>query len=244
MPTYLSALTKIEAVNRILRAGGEAPVTNLTAPTLAADPNVARAVEVLDETSREVQTLGWRFNTEFGYEVLPTVEDFDWTDSLGTVTPLNIFQAPAGLLSFAVSATAEQQGGNYVDTTVRVARRWTVGGSAAPVLYDRALNRDGFYGRRALYLDCIFGFDFDFLPQSARTYITLLAARKYLKDVVGSRDLVGLTDEDLADALRTLKRDQGEEDDFNIFRNASVYATRGGRPFGPSGVLDFRGSPS
>lgn len=52
--------TKIESVNSMLSAVGEAPITNL-------DEDLAEAqiaVSILDEVSREVQSQGWTWNTE------------------------------------------------------------------------------------------------------------------------------------------------------------------------------------
>jgi hypothetical protein len=52
--------TKLEAVNIILGAAGEAPVSTLTEATL----DVANAASILDELTRVIQVEGWTFNTE------------------------------------------------------------------------------------------------------------------------------------------------------------------------------------
>jgi hypothetical protein len=56
----ITPTTKIESVNSMLSAVGEAPITNL-------DEDLAEAqiaVSILDEVSREVQSQGWTWNTE------------------------------------------------------------------------------------------------------------------------------------------------------------------------------------
>ena len=52
--------TKIESVNSMLSAVGEAPITNLDEDLAEAQ----MAVNALDTTSREVQSRGWSWNTD------------------------------------------------------------------------------------------------------------------------------------------------------------------------------------
>ena len=52
--------TKIESVNSMLSAVGEAPITNLDEDLAEAQ----MAVNTLDTTSREVQSRGWSWNTD------------------------------------------------------------------------------------------------------------------------------------------------------------------------------------
>lgn len=58
MPT--SSSTRLEAVNTILRAADETPVANLADE---ADVNTIMAEQTLDKTDREVQNVGWTFNS-------------------------------------------------------------------------------------------------------------------------------------------------------------------------------------
>lgn len=57
-------LSKIDAVNLMLEAIWESPVSTLDVSGVA---SVATAKRVLDETSRSVQTRGWAFNLEYDY---------------------------------------------------------------------------------------------------------------------------------------------------------------------------------
>ena len=74
----LASTTKLNAINTILSAVGEAPINSLTG-TLTADVRLAEAI--LDETSREVQSAGWQFNTE---KDVPLIPNTDYEVEIGT----------------------------------------------------------------------------------------------------------------------------------------------------------------
>jgi hypothetical protein len=59
--------TELAAVNQILGAVGQAPVTTLD----QTNPDVAIAYDTLQEVNREVQAEGWVFNTENEYPFTP-----------------------------------------------------------------------------------------------------------------------------------------------------------------------------
>lgn len=60
--------TKLEAVNTMLGVIGESPVNTISGSSLPV--SVVTALNVLDEVSREVQSEGWHFNTEFEYPLV------------------------------------------------------------------------------------------------------------------------------------------------------------------------------
>lgn len=99
----------------MLAAIGEAPISTLEGATQA---DVLVALQILRMTTREVQSWGWRFNLDFGYEISP-FDTYDSTDSEGTVTTLNVFVPPPRLASFEVSRCATQQGDSYPDVVLR-----------------------------------------------------------------------------------------------------------------------------
>jgi len=72
---YDTPSTELEAVNAILFTIGEPPVTDIDGP----DPlpqDVAQAVRVLRHVNREVQALGWTFNTENRYPLARDINGF------------------------------------------------------------------------------------------------------------------------------------------------------------------------
>ena len=62
--------SKLESVNSMLGHIGESPVNSIST-TSALPVSAATAISVLDETSREVQSEGWHFNTTHKYTLTP-----------------------------------------------------------------------------------------------------------------------------------------------------------------------------
>ena len=60
--------TELEAVNTMLSAIGEAPVSSLENTELE---DVAVAKNILNETIVDVQTTGYNFNTEYNFKINP-----------------------------------------------------------------------------------------------------------------------------------------------------------------------------
>jgi Autographiviridae tail tubular protein Gp11 len=244
--TGLIATTEIEAVNTMLAAIGEDPLDSGTDLSTATQPDVTMAVNTLRNTTREVLSMGWRFNTEFGFEVKSS-DELDWTGSDDTTVPLNIYVPPAGLISFSVTKIDDQQGSKLVDTEIRPARIYSQGtipeGLATTVVfYDRQHARDGFpvADRSFLYINPVWLFPFVQIPEVCRRYIVLKAVRAFVGNSVGSDTLVGFTRQDEAVALRNLKREQGEEDSYSFLSNIDTFSARGRRPSQPRGVSDLR----
>jgi hypothetical protein len=111
------------------------------------------------------------------------------------------------------------------------------------VFYDRVLNRDGFDGRDSLFIDPVWLFSFEDMPSTARDYVAVKAIRRYQQTIEGAPDLAGLTLMDERDALRAVQKDQGQTDDYNIFKNPGVSKVFGRRPHVVGGVTDWRISP-
>jgi len=69
----MALTTKLEAVNTMLGVIGESPVNTISGSSLPA--SVVVALNILDETNREVQSGGWHFNTEFEYPLVRNSSD-------------------------------------------------------------------------------------------------------------------------------------------------------------------------
>ena len=61
----LNQQTKVQAVNSMLAAVGEAPITNLEADLAEAQT----AITMLDDVSRELQTRGWSWNRQVNRKI-------------------------------------------------------------------------------------------------------------------------------------------------------------------------------
>ncbi len=228
--TNLAPTTELEAVNAMLSSAGEAPLPTGTDLSVATASDVVTALNILRNSTREVQSMGWKFNTEFGFQLAPNGgSPYDWVDSAAVHTSINIFVPPANLLGFVISPIIEQQGYQFVDTVIRPSRKYVPG---TLVFYDRVLNRDGFpvVDRPYLYIDPVWAFDFEKMPEEARRFCTVHAARQFVQQVVGSQILASFTDQDERLAFRNLKRAFGEEDDYNMLNNTDVSKHLGNRP--------------
>ena len=85
-----NAASELPAINQILMACGQAPVTTLD----ETNPDVAIAYQTLLEVSREVQSEGWTFNKEEHVAVTPN--DDNEIPILSNYLQIDLTQADAG----------------------------------------------------------------------------------------------------------------------------------------------------
>ena len=197
--TQLYKTTELEAVNIMLSAIGEAPVSSLDNTSLE---DVAVAVNILNETVVDVQSSGYHFNRDYNVALLP---DTDGQINVGA-NVVSVDASPYG-------ATQE------VDVVLRGSK-----------LYDR--ENQTFVFSETVYADLITILSWDDLPQTARRYITVKAARRYQARVFGSDTLNGFTAQDEADALVAMQQDDSRISDTNFLNsNWDVYRvlSRNGR---------------
>ena len=89
-------------------------------------------------------------------------------------------------------------------------------------LYDRV--KHTFQFDKSIKCDIVLLLPFDQLPQAARHYITIKAARIFQSRTVGSEALYQFTAVDEKDALLDLKRNEGITGDYNILTsNPTVF---------------------
>ena len=235
------ATTETEALNMMLSAIGESPVADIDTATAA---DVVIAVNILKTSIREILSDGWRFNTEFGYEIAPESSTQAWEGTDGATADLNVFEVPSNLLRFSMTSNSEQSGTALVDAVARKGRTYD---QTKVIFYDRAKNRDGWPDteRDFLYIDAVWSMDWFTLPQSLRNYIAVVAARRLAAQAVASDTLVQFSLLDEREAHRKAEEDQGEQDTYNMLDNAGVAGALGYRyrRLSPQGVTDFRNSP-
>lgn len=233
----IAATTEVDAVNAMLSTIGEAPFANQTELDASTSTDVTTAVNALRDTIRALCSQPWKFNTETGYK-LTAAGTIVWTaDSVS----INVFTPPTNLLAFTPTIRADQQGSKYTDAIVRLSRQYN-SPTFVPVFADRATGRDGFpvADRTFLYIDPLWHVPFAYLPETAKAFVIAHAGRVWQQGVVGSDVLRQFTADDERLALRNLKRDQGQPDDYNMFSNADVSKHLGLRPRGVSGWTDLR----
>jgi hypothetical protein len=184
-----ASTTKIEAVNTILSAVGSSPINSLTG---AQSGDVRIAISTLDEISREVQAVGWHFNTD---EKVPLTPD---------PTTLEITLAES-----IVRCDLEEEFATNLDIVQRGRR-----------LYDKT-NRT-YQFTNPLQATTVTLLEWDDLPEQARRYILIRAARIFNDRMVGSVEHHQFTALDEMQARAALVEFEGDTADYSIFDNWAV----------------------
>lgn len=183
--------TRLDAVNTILTACGEQPVTVLSNTTA----DVANAESLLDEVSREVQAEGWHFNTEKDVPLTP--------DGSGFINvPDNVIKCDVDIFEYP---------------TLDVVQRGTR-------LYNR---KDRTYVfSSAIKAEIVYALPFEELPEQARRYIAMKAARVFYGRFVGEQVGFQFTLEDESAARASLQKSNLANADINLFRSNPSVAWR------------------
>ena len=198
--TYSTPTTTLEAVNAMLDVIGAAPVNSIDQSSpLPAD--VSKALGILGTVNREVQALGWYWNTEDCYPL---------TRSTSGNIPL-----PANALRVRIPRS----------TGVKAVMR-------GQQLYDLAGHT--FIFTQDLKGTVVLLLDFELLPEEARTYIYIRAARRFQASTVGSDQLAHFTDADELAARAALLHGQADEQQPNVFTDSWGVFTTINRQFGLS----------
>jgi hypothetical protein len=177
------ALTsRLDAVNTILTASGESPVSSLAGTTV----DTANAESVLDEVLRDVQTEGWHFNTEKEVSLSPDGS--------------SLINLPTNVAKIDLSD---------VDTSdVDIVQRGTR-------LYDRKGHTYEF--EATIKADIVYLLPFEELPEAARRFIVVRAARIFHDRFVGSETTHRFTEQDELRARVALVSANVDNEDANIF---------------------------
>lgn len=184
--------SKLDAVNTMLGVIGEMPVNSLGSGTQRS-ANVVLAENVLDETSREIQSEGWHFNTEHKYKLSKDASTHR------IILPLNTLRV-------------DTEVGKYTD--IDIVQRGTS-------LYDRKNHTHKF--DKDLEVSIIFLLSFIEMPEQFRSYVAIRAARKFAGRFLASSEIQGLTIRDEIEAKARAIDSDNETGDLTIFDNYSVY---------------------
>ena len=200
----ISKTTKLNAINSMLIGIGEAPVNTLNSGLQ--DAEVAEIV--LESISREVQSLGWSFNTDLRYELTPN-------SAKSISLPSNTLQVDTLSLKRDYNSDIIERDGR---------------------LYDRTKNTFDFDA--SVKVNIVYFFDFEQIPEYARNYITLRAGRKFQENTIGSNEMTQLQYKDEQAALLALRDADSQAADFNIFDNYDTFAALDRGSGAPVSVLD------
>ena len=186
----LTTTTKLEAINTMLSAIGESPVNSLTSGLVDAE----QAETILNSVNREVQSMGWSFNTDLKRQFVPDTN--------------KQIQIPSNILRIDMAQDKTDK--------LELVQRGTK-------LYNRASS--SFFmddDITQVLMNAVVLLDFEDLPEAARRYITIRAARIFRDRVVSSNDLHIYQERDELMALVELKDSDNQVLDTTIFDNYSV----------------------
>ena len=205
--TTIDTDTELSAVNSILGAIGQAPITTLGTVSVTDgisaydNPEVAMIYNLLRDANVDTQAEGWHFNSEYNVKFQPD-------SSTKKITISN------DILSMDYH-------GNQIDRRYDLVRR-------NGFLYDKLsanANKDEF--DTDMYLDVVRLYNFTDLPIIFRRYITYRASRVAATKLVANPQLVRLLtqQESLARAaLMEYECNQGDHSMFG-FQDGSSYQT-------------------
>ena len=153
--------------------------------------DVSTAKNILNETSMSIQSQGWNFNTHINYKSLSL-------DSNNKVPlPANCVKA---------DANAQYRNFNY---TIRSGN-----------LYDMDKHTDVFTSAPSS-VDLVLVQLFEDLPEYARQYIAIKAARRFAARFVGDAEITKLIGQDENEALMAFHQADSQESDVNILAGDS-----------------------
>lgn len=154
------------------------------------------AQNLLDEITREVLTYGWQFNTEDNVALSPDTN--------------------TGYIYIGDSIVRVDMDPRYDDTYDIVVR--------GNRLYNRKTNSYSF--TEALAVQQVVLMDFEDMPEVAKRYVAIRAARVFQDRMVGATTLHGFTAIDETTALIKLQEYEAEVGDYSIFQSDDMI-----RPF-------------
>lgn len=158
-------------------------------------PTVTIARNILAMENRKLQSKGWHFNTDYDYRLTPDTDGIIWV--------------PANMLK--VDLRVELYGLSY-DPVIRNGKLW-----------DKK-NRT-FVWPEAIEAQIRWLFPFDELPETAKQYIMIRAGRVFVDRMVGDDSVIIFTRNDEELAWASLREEEADQADYNIFDNIDVAPT-------------------
>jgi hypothetical protein len=193
-PTY-AVSTELDAVNQILSSVGQAPVTTLDLQ----NPEVSIVLTTLREVNKQVQSEGWMFNIERGYEMTPD-------------STTNEIAYPSNMLG--MDANEDSHKGD-IDVVRRQGK-----------LYDRLNHTYTF--TESIKVDVLWLFDFTDVPPPIQAYITARAARMCATKMVGDQEINKLlAEQEIMTRAAAVEYDcnQGDYSIFGFKDGANYYTS-------------------
>ena len=185
MAIQISTDTELSAVNSILGSIGQSPVTNITGNSLQ-NPEIAFVVNLLGEVNKDVQTIGWTFNTEHKVKKSP--------DAQGN------YVVPTNAILYDISD-------GQIDRATNVVKK-------DGKLYDTINQTDVFTVE--YYFDIVTLYPFTDVPPAIQRYIIARASMRAATQLVSNADLVKLLQVEEQQARANAMEFETEQGDHNF----------------------------
>lgn len=185
--TIQTRTTELEAVNTILSTIGEAPLSTLTG-SLPVDGTMAKSV--LNEINREVQSMGWHFNTQ------PKV-------TLSKDAGNNTIPLATNVLRVELNPYKHSK------TDYDIVQRDNI-------LFNLVTNSSTFT-EDLEEVKVVYLLDFSEIPEQAKRYITIRSARVFHDRTLGANTLHKFSLEDEEKALIVLRQAEASTGDYSVF---------------------------
>jgi len=202
MATTTDLDTELSAVNSILGAIGQSPITTLN----FTNPEVSYIYNILTEVNKDVQNEGWHFNTEEHKEVVLSSD---------------------GELVIPSTALRYDLHDGGVDRTYDVVKRKS---GSNYVLYDK-VNHSSTFSAGTYYLDLVTLYTFDDLPNVFQRYITYRAASRAATQLVSNPQLVQLLQQQEAMARAACVEYECQQGDHSYFNRPHETVYRSYQPY-------------
>ena len=190
MAIQISTDTELSAVNSILGSIGQAPITSLTHnppdPDPLANPEISFVKNLLDEVSKDVQTIGWTFNSEYKVKKSP--------DAQGN------YVVPSNAILYDIS-------NGQIDRSTNVVKR-------DGKLFDTINQTDVFSGE--YYFDIVTLYPFQDVPPAIQRYIIARASMRAATQLVSNADLVKLLQVEEEQARANAMEFETQQGDHNF----------------------------
>lgn len=196
--------TELDAVNDMLLAIGETPVSSLSSGL----PDAALAQQILSRKSREVQMVGWGQNTLEGFELARDSQ--------------NLIPVPQNALSVktVTARNFRKENNPPVSGHLRVSVRKSSDGTQF-ILWDQDNNRETWPNDPSVTVDMVILQPFDDLSPSLQSYIMKYAGHQFQKGAIASGVLSSFTQEDVLAALAIAEQEDAEMRPLNVLRDSS-----------------------
>jgi len=197
---------KLRAVNRCLKAIGEASVNSLNSGV----PDAEVALSILQEVTEDVLETGWHCNTNYGVKLVP--------DSNGhIIVPPSFLQVDSTARSARLDVTVRKDPNDTVLKLFNITEQTFV--FSGPVIADVIVN-----------------LDYDGLPLALQNYISARAAREFQESQMASVSLDGFTVRAEQAAWAKLQDYEAEAEDSNCLTDSAYMRYVRGRNSPISGL--------